>query len=178
MARRARRGDPWAVRLAATRQAVAALRARPMADLPADLAEVLASGAREAERFTTILLEHHAGLTRAPFSHVGEALAYLLAVLIECDPGCPHTGKPKADRLPLYLLLAHRRLFCRRCLAGFWLVWPRPAPRIPKDRCDWCEEPTRVFREQVIHGGALIALGNACETCHRALHQERSEVPS
>jgi hypothetical protein len=174
--RRARRGDPWPVRLQAARRIVAALRAERFPPIPGDWLTVLNVGAQEAERFRAVLLEHRTDL-RAAESVEDEVTARFIAVMLECDPACAHTRRPEdppsVERLPFYLLLAHRQIVCRICFARDWSDrGRRPPTRIPDDRCDWCEARTETFHEHILRNPTFLIFSNACGPCHRAMMRE------
>jgi hypothetical protein len=174
--RPARRGDPWLVRLQAARRAVVALRAQELPPLSGDWLTALQIGAQEVERFRAVLLEHRTDLSpRDP--DPDEAVARVIAVLMECDAGCAHgrsDDPPEAYRLPFHLPLGHRQIFCRPCFALAWVdPGRRPPPRIPDDRCDWCEAPTEIFHEEVMQSPTLLIFSNACAPCHHAVMRQR-----
>jgi hypothetical protein len=88
-----------------------------------------------------------------------------IAAYLGCGASCHHVRNDTAGPQPLLVNLALRRVDCERCSRTI-----RKPPPDETDRCDWCgSRGHTTFTPTLITSSALVFMGDACETCARAL---------
>lgn len=168
---------PYAARLALARELLAAFRSQPP---PRELVDALApavaaavQGARETHWFLVQAAQARApelrgrvvGDRAVAWETMARALAALLVPGVEV---CAHLRREPLQ--PALVLLAVRRVCCRRCVATV-----RRPPADEADRCDWCgARGVSTFTPVAATVGALVTIGDACAACAEALIPDSS----
>lgn len=160
-----------AERLAAARQAVAALRQARQA-LPVDLADQMGAAARDTRALfgqlaTVLQTTRPAGdwtpsATPAGDPLIDEVVARTLVALSGAKV-CVHLRRAPAQ--PGVAGLALHRIDCHRCIRTV-----RKPPEGEADRCDWCgTRGVTTFWPLHYTLGTILVGGDACEGCAMAL---------